>query len=530
MAFAYPDLDNDIVFKKLLKYGMFPYSIDTIFSSRKLGELVINDEENQAFISKEEFSLLPYKWTRNNNAPRYMGVPHPLAYISLCKVVKKYWDEIDKKIGENNEKYLETSMIVPKDLDGTARLILCNYGRLIPGPPDNSNPDDKAIIINKQLGAKYFVFADISGFFPNIYSHAIPWALVGKEEAKSRRSRNEWFNDIDINVRKMKNDETNGLPIGPDTSNIFSELILSQVDRILLEKYKYVRYTDDYHCYCSSKEEAENFIKDLSLELEKYQLALNTTKTKLVEMPQGVNSDWIGELRNFHVPDKITKREDSKKVLNLLDLGIKLSKKVGNYAPFKFAMKKAIRYKEYDNYSDFKKIFLYICSVVLIHPYMIDELAGPIHRALDKYKSDKSDFEKNLQHFLEKLLHEHVQYGRSDVILWSIFLAIKHQITINNFESISDEILEVKDPLPALIAFLYAKINKHPVGKYYNLLSKIDQEEWWLYIYELYNIDNEVPYMEHKDFYIPYIKYENFYQFIKSKNISFLSSEILNKI
>ena len=34
------------------------------------------------------------------------------------------------------------------------------------------------------VGKKYCVTADISSCFPSIYTHAIPWALIGKNKAK----------------------------------------------------------------------------------------------------------------------------------------------------------------------------------------------------------------------------------------------------------------------------------------------------------------------------------------------------------
>ncbi len=37
------------------------------------------------------------------------------------------------------------------------------------------------------IGKRYLVKADISTCFPSIYTHSIPWALIGKDDAKARR-------------------------------------------------------------------------------------------------------------------------------------------------------------------------------------------------------------------------------------------------------------------------------------------------------------------------------------------------------
>jgi hypothetical protein len=51
-----------------------------------------------------------------------MGVPHPLGYFNLAKVISSNWTEIDKAIGKGNPKYLAISQIVPESSDD-ARLV-----------------------------------------------------------------------------------------------------------------------------------------------------------------------------------------------------------------------------------------------------------------------------------------------------------------------------------------------------------------------------------------------------------------------
>lgn len=105
--------------------------------------------------------------------------------------------------------------------------------------------------------------ADISNCFPSVYSHSISWALVGKTVAKSKSKpsdRNEWFNQIDFYTRNLKHGETNGVLIGPHSSNLISEIILVTVDNELTKQdFKYIRNIDDYTCYVDSYEESDRF-------------------------------------------------------------------------------------------------------------------------------------------------------------------------------------------------------------------------------------------------------------------------------
>lgn len=119
------------------------------------------------------------------------------------------------------------------------------------------------------LGNRYVVKADISTCFPSIYTHSIPWALVGKENSKKNRDKKMWFNQIDKACCCCKNGEMHGLLIGPHASNLISEIILTQVDQRLWDMgWRYIRAIDDFTCYVSSFEAEERFIADLRREME----------------------------------------------------------------------------------------------------------------------------------------------------------------------------------------------------------------------------------------------------------------------
>ena len=55
------------------------------------------------------------------------------------------------------------------------------------------------------IGKRYQVKADISNFFPSIYTHSIPWALIGKKLSKENKDGEKfWFNEIDLYIRNQK--------------------------------------------------------------------------------------------------------------------------------------------------------------------------------------------------------------------------------------------------------------------------------------------------------------------------------------
>ena len=187
-----------------------------------------------------------------------------MPYVYLAKCIFDNWKFL-KYICSNSN-----SIIVPESHpDG--RIIIMDYEKL-----HEISERDLSLAFTK----KFIVHSDITNFFPSIYTHAIPWATVGFLTAKANKSnKNVWYNQLDYYQRLTKRNETQGVPMGPATSNIVSELILAIVDNELSKTYTYFRHIDDYKCFCDTFEEGEEFIRRLSKLLSKYKLTLNISMT-----------------------------------------------------------------------------------------------------------------------------------------------------------------------------------------------------------------------------------------------------------
>ena len=86
------------------------------------------------------------------------------------------------------------------------------------------------------IKSRFLAIADISKCFPSIYSHAIPWALVGKRTAKLNKTKKSfWYNKLNSHIRNVKFAETNGVLIGPHASNLISEILLTKVDHAIVK-------------------------------------------------------------------------------------------------------------------------------------------------------------------------------------------------------------------------------------------------------------------------------------------------------
>lgn len=498
-------LKKNLVYRKLLDHGMFSEKLTKIFSSEDYGRWVRKNGIN--IYKTKEFSSIRFHLTRNNNAPRILEIPHPIAYYRLCTSIKENWKEIVERIGEI-EDYSERSMIIPKPNNLNNRLVsMMAY---------DSNKNEKFLLLDKSFNAKYFVHADIANCYPSIYSHSIPWALVGHQTAKDNMNdQNKWFNKLDYAIRSMQRNETVGIPIGPDTSSLISELVLTRIDKELSD-YKYVRYIDDYKCYCESKDEADNFLRKLSKELEKYHLRINPKKTEIRELPISLDQEWVRELKAF--ANKFLFESELNKfkinaISEFIDLSLELAKKYPGDSPIRYAVK-ILSNKKYIGNATFAFVIMYLARVCFVYPYFIDVFDNLLgENTLGKARRSLVSKEINA------IVHEHKKHSRSDVSLWGVYLAIQYKFKIDDFENYSDEIINNRDCLPALMCYLYSKKKKLDTYKYYNVIPDIIKEkledEWWLYIYTLY-FDNP------KKEKIKKIRYKEFYEDLRKDKVSFL--------
>jgi len=147
--------------------------------------------------------------------------------------------------------------------------------------------------------------ADIASFYPSIYTHSIPWAIHGKEVARSKRARNWYGNQLDTWMRETQDRQTGGIPIGPDTSFLIAEVIASRMDvmleKLMRQKLRGVRYIDDYHLYFRTRAEVERALSALHVVTQSFELQINGPKTEIIEIPEPIEPEWKTDLRLIRI-------------------------------------------------------------------------------------------------------------------------------------------------------------------------------------------------------------------------------------
>lgn len=422
-----------------------------------------------AFDGKAQ-NYIHFESIRNTSVPRALGIPVPMKYESLCRILRDNWSDVRDCLRQNTmgQPY-KISRIHIRKLKNQKCLFQMNY--------NNWETDDEPLP-EMLIGKKYLVSADISTCFPSIYTHSLCWAMVGKNTAKTNRKSGVWFNDIDRACQQMRNGETHGLMIGPHASNLLAELILTDVDKKLLDQgYQFIRNIDDYTCVTETNEAAQAFITDLARELRAYDLSLNHKKTKVEKLPMAAVESWVRVLSGTPTSGKYGV-VDYKTAQAYLDTAVKLMQdNGGNAATLNYAIKVLSKNKLSKNAKQY--CVRTVMHLAIIYPYLVPLLDQHVFMAFNAQIDD-------IKSFSQMLLDDSEERGNCEGMSFALYFAVKYgfQITydISNIISQDDCILKT-------MALIYARKNSITLDltaleKEARRLKSQEFDENWLFVYE----------------------------------------------
>ena len=470
-------------FVGLLDYGLFSEKLPPCFGAAGLSKHVpatlmpllteTNERKLERILKGGRHDYVRYEALRDINVPRQMGVPHPESYAIQCLAIRRYWRQIKRHCARAPAP---VSRLFVRRTSGK-HVFKLNYE----GGDKLSN---EATDLANMTGAYYAACTDISNCYPSLYTHSIPWALHGRRHSKSNRSLSIAGNVLDRATQGLRDGQTNGLLIGPHTSSVISEIILTRVDRELGNKYTRLRrYIDDYTFYGSSHQEAEQFLHDLRIQLREYELSLNARKTEILPLPLPINKDWVRELNCFAFPNSSIRFGP---VRSLLDLSIQLAKPADTYAVLNYAIK-MVPPRLTDRA---RRLFVReTINLALVYPYLAPIL-------------DDAVFEKHKYHGMEGLIAEFVRellkIGMdklyTDAIAYALYYAIKYDLRIDVSEPFLLQISEVNDCLTNVLLREYSSRNsirsvqRKITSKARKLRGSdpIEKDRNWLLIYQVW--------------------------------------------
>lgn len=298
---------NEVRLRRLIRSGYFPAELPPQFTTSSFAKEAVdlsklwNGQDIRKFWTTPEHYSIP----RFGQTRRKLSIVNPINQLHVAHLIVEHWDDILTRLQRS-----EITEFRP-------RVIGKKYARAVPGVNFDGVSRRRAEILAR-FGR--YVKTDIARFYPSIYTHSIAWALLGKNWVKenigTNAFKNSYANHLDKAVAAGQMGQTIGIPIGPDTSRIISELIATDLEEIAREQLsdlslRAVRYVDDMLIGLNEPETPDVVLSKWSAALYEYELELNGEKTTVHGMGYPHAPEWIHFIRTFDISiHKTRQRED----------------------------------------------------------------------------------------------------------------------------------------------------------------------------------------------------------------------------
>ncbi|MEE0704954.1 MAG: RNA-directed DNA polymerase [Adlercreutzia sp.] len=471
------EISPEDLYVGLLGYGLFADKLPPMFSSKSFARHCMAQEPT---CQKEPSNWITFSYTRNTSAKREFGIPSPFAYEALIRHLSNKWTEL-RTILVNNTAFhpYRISRIHIRRRKNTKSLFKMSY---------KSWQIEEDPLPTLLIGSRYVVECDVSRCFPSIYTHALDWAILGKERAKKNRRGGEckWSHDLDLLASNTTNGETHGLLVGPHASNLMAELILTNVDKALFDQgYRFVRYIDDYECFVDDEMKARAFVFDLEKELAVFGLSTNQKKTDIKELPRTLEDDWVRSLKEALSPKAVLDKSD---LARFLDAAISIMRAFDNGAVLSYAFSMLagceMNYWARRHYGDVALHLAYI------YPYLLPFMEEKVFYVA-KVPSKRIAIFSNLLY--EKSLRERDYLSAA----YAIYYALKFDFDLDHLGGAQgcDDLIASGDCILLVCAWVYAhrkKVDEMKAKLVEHAVSLADDEDDfqknWLFIYEVLDV------------------------------------------
>ena len=453
-----------------LAYGYLPKELPPIFFSTKFAEKIKESHSDLSTIIKSKWSK-PSKYLLQQRVryKRPTSILNPSAFIRIADIISQNYTEIS----DSMDKSL-LSVSKPNFKRKT------KFHRAVSSEFIGTRVKEKKLL----LRASYPIIlkCDVKNFYKSIYTHSIPWAIHGKQYSKNHIHSNNAGNQIDKAIRFGQDGQTIGIPVGPDTSFVIGELLLSAIDKELgFDHSKAIRFYDDFEFGCKSKIEAESIIETLETKLSQFELELNHDKTNILKGPNTIESPWRQLLKDYTERKSIKRSED---YIDLFNTASSLAKTNPSDFVFKYFIRsmrrQVIPKKHWGTWQNilFAIAFSDFGNLRAIYEQL--ELYQKIG-----YKINK----KALRNLLEIKAKNEFKGNISSELSWVLFGLYKFEIKPP--KGLIGKVLQNGDDISRILAIKIARNRKIGIKKkIYDFTSYLGdgaaREKHWLLLWELY--------------------------------------------
>ena len=483
-----------------------------VFNMDALEEVFEEIQNQVTFKSRKETSPIEFSIYKNENERRNFKLPNIYSYICLCI-----------HLSDNKDNYIEILGSSDKSLSNEFYNSTFLKGKI-------KREENR-------IGKKHIFKTDIQNFYPSIYTHSIPWILVGKSLAKKNKSNNkEYYNQLDSLIQRCQRGETHGLPTGSFASQLIAEIYMCKLD-VKMKKYSYVRYVDDFELPYNDENEKSDFYKELIKELSGLNLKIKVEKNQIDTFPfQGDNNSAFFFDYFENNSDKDIKKQTTR-IYNFIDSSI-YKEREGFKGSLKLmfkSLKSSISKGEILQEAFTKPMLKKLFNLVLMTPHLSvfylefievlekETIENELKRGIEEIKPQ---IQINMDRYI------HLNYNQELYSLLSIYYLL-NMYNICEKDTLL-QIIENMDDLSSILAFEFLLADENNIDEFFfktiekKLESSISwEEEYWLFKYHvLLRINDDKKsklYKEYQSFL--YNKYNN--GILKS---NFFNQNNINKI
>lgn len=281
--------------------------------------------------SFEGAASIPYEYRIKNadKGHRNISLIHPVAQIKICDFYEKYRNIILFYCGKSSYSIRYPSKVSSRM--ATKSICPSNSKKTEVADSHDEDREDASLI---RVPSSYFVLekyvmlykfydspemldlekkflkcrrVDIQRCFESIYTHSISWAVKDKEYTKknlrvfSKAKTKSFEHEFDKLMQFSNYNETHSIPIGAETSRLFSEIILQKIDLNIQRRMEDIsvdgrmpikgrdfdikRYMDDFFIFTNDERLSESIQAVCEDALKDYKLFINESKTTSVDRP-----------------------------------------------------------------------------------------------------------------------------------------------------------------------------------------------------------------------------------------------------
>lgn len=369
---------------------------------------------------------------------RQLSLVNPINQLHVAHLISENWDHIHLRLQRSEITEFRPTIVLTGggravtgvDFDGVARRraeILARYGR--------------------------YIKTDIARFYPSVYTHAIAWAHLSKDSVKqnfnTRRFKYSFANHLDKAVSSGQMGQIIGIPIGPDTFRLISELIATELEEIARKEItdldvRAVRYVDDLLIGLADTETPDTILTKLATALYQYGLDLNGDKTSLHGLGFSHAPEWSHFIRNFSMSPRASRQRED--LDSFFDQAFHLSDSNPRENVLLFAVERAANFAIRDvNWNHLVQLLLYAarrpttCLDFVIQYLSIDSSNG---KALSL---------KEIEEYISQQITIRAEAAHAAEISWLLFWERELSITLH--ASTIDKILLLRSNVCALLVF-----------------------------------------------------------------------------